>query len=134
MTPNEQKAVDVLRTKSQCACKDGRDHEYCPERHVTQLAAAGLIVTDLHERALAMAERCSGSGFVVHRDCDDMRTIGRESLAAKKPKERWTVEGHSDSWALSILFDGKYAGRSFPRDAEPEARAYVARKNEEENK
>jgi hypothetical protein len=52
-----------------------------------RLHAAGLLVTDLHKRALDACERCASSGAREHVAVNDCLLIGRESLAAKEGKE-----------------------------------------------
>ena len=124
MNPNEQKAADLLATK---LWFNGTNDM------ANALSAAGLLVTPDHEAALAACERVAAFENDAPQPVCNMAllacsAVGRRSLDAKKPKERWTLEARA---SLEACKDGVTMW-CFPHDAEPEARAYVARKNAEE--
>ena len=142
LTPNEQKAADILYTYCVPA---GYNVKAIVEATVKRLSAADLLVTPDHEDALAKCEALEKCRVARSEAKDnpnfidwtpsavaEAQAVGRRSLDAKKPKERWTVRfGHGmNRWF--VYLDGEAVGRDFPADAEPEARAYVARKNAKE--
>jgi hypothetical protein len=135
MTENEKKAHQLLMAQKGRR-PDELWHEF-HERHVIALSAAGLLRTELDDRA---REACKAHELahpshsrLGRRDpCAKCSFAGRDILAAEKPVERWTMRlGHGVSrWF--IYFDNEPTEKAFPSDAEPEARAYVARKNAED--
>jgi len=150
MTPNEQKAKDVL--KDVCNSQyDSSKHEWkCPRNHGAEaaaLSAAGLLVTPDHEAALAACEAYARDTSSVDvrlipaaasLGLDAMRHIGRRSLDAKKPKERWTFFDASALLPASDEFKygvreilGLGAALAYFRRAE-DARAYAADMNAKE--
>ena len=87
-----------------------------------------LLRTELDDRAREACKEYSkrwGNGDEV------VVSVGRDIIAAEKPVERWTVLCPDKGCALFVYDNGANTGKSFPHDAEPEARAYVARKNAE---
>jgi len=69
------------------------------------LHAADLLVTDLHRRALEACEelsKCYDGAPVASSVCCD---VGRESLAARKPKPRWRVVGWPEQGTVYHVTD-----------------------------
>jgi hypothetical protein len=114
-----------------------------PERNmegevVSALDAAGLLVTDLHRRAMEACElyaiRFKPSDFVTGSEGHQALTIGRESLAAKeaaKPKPRWQVHqrpagSSTRQWAVTEYGPTCYVATF---ESETDARAYAEDKN-----
>jgi hypothetical protein len=65
----------------------GVDIEYAV---VEALSAAGLFITPLHERALEACKQVVAGGTFLSGDAHTaVYAVGREALAAEKPKERW---------------------------------------------
>ena len=111
---NEQRLAEALRAAG--TFRDGelvyfdsgtpRRSYRTIESAISALDAAGLLVTDLHKRALEACEdwgNDSPQAYVPTAEIlKRMGDIGRESLAAKeaaKPKPRWTVRHqHNVSW------------------------------------
>jgi len=72
------------------------------------LRAAGLLVTDLHRRALEACEKYAAgweNGGLCGWAAEDCRTVGRESLAARKPKPRWRVVGWPEQGTVYHVTD-----------------------------
>ena len=149
MTPNEQKAKDVL--KAVCNSQyDSSKHDWkCPRDHSAEaaaLSAAGLLVTPDHEAALAACEerakyphiynlqaRTDGDWELAKAASLRCIEVGRRSLDAKKPKERWTVDGSAGParWVVWHAEDGHSAARAW-FSLESDARAYAADMNAKE--
>lgn len=80
---------------------------------VAALDAAGLLVSPLHARALAAAEALAGvwfNSFLITEDAPAeaaraCRVVGLESLASKKPKERWTAVGAANATSYYVTAD-----------------------------
>jgi len=133
MTPNEQKAADIIQRE---AIPAAWNVPSALARAATALSAAGLLVTPDHEAALAACERMALDYPRFHLTGDESNDsalgaavrVGRRSLYAKKPKERWALVA-ADS--LEARKDGVTMW-CFPHDAEPEAKAYVERMNAKE--
>jgi hypothetical protein len=134
MTPNEQKAaeltrnffhsnlgvtawfaaevVPLLRTELDDRARELKDAMVAYHSHVCPSVKEFILLESGPHRARVMAA---------------LQAI----LAAEKPVERWTVRlGHGLN-KLFVYDGGEPTDKSFPPDAEPEARAYVARKNAE---
>lgn len=108
------------------------------EQKARALSSAGLLRTGadrLNEKAMEACVRYAelqGDRAVWTRGAvgEPIYDIGRAELTRRKPKVRWdVVSGATKMW---VHFYGKPTDEVFPLDAEPEARAYVARKNAEE--
>ena len=134
MTPNEQKAAELLR---EWQCFFDSSHGPHPLKRWLATHIVPKLLTPDHEAALAACEGFVGWWHPVKTapetpELAEIYAIGRRSLDAKKPKERWEMRfGHGmNRWF--VYLDGEAVGRDFPADAEPEARAYVARKNAKE--
>ena len=115
------------------------DHWAISEQIEANLSAAGLIVTDLHERALAACGRFQLECVSPTRQqvLDEVYAVGAAVLAVRKPKERWTVvdRGYGGNRARRWAIRGKDAIEyEACFNSEAEARAYAARKNAEEDK
>jgi hypothetical protein len=84
--------------------------DYCLSWEIAgKLRDADLLVTDLHKRALEACEEYarwqdgdeSREGSAIHQ----CRTVGRESLAARKPKPRWRVVGWPEQGTVYHVTD-----------------------------
>jgi hypothetical protein len=92
----------------------GMDYRAIIDRIVTALSDAGLLRTDLHERALkacedfahgmATSQLYRGEGPAENYPGRDAFMVGRESLALK---QRWTVGIDPDMYGKWGLMDGK---------------------------
>ena len=143
MTPNEQRAAQLLATKQWF---NGTNDM------AKALSAAGLLVTPDHEAALAACEAIyvaehgpedgRAPGHWTPRERASHRTaaeVGRRSLDAKKPKERWTVHAWPKAgscWHVvdaNDCSDGHIVSRACAWfTCEAEARAYAAEQNAKE--
>ena len=102
MNPNEQKAADIIKYQ---AVPAAYDVPAALGRAVKALSAAGLLVTPMHERALAACEEIAGHYSLFPLTSDGSKDsslgmgvrVGRESLEAKNPKPRYSVE-HFNAW------------------------------------
>ena len=150
MNPNEQKAHDIF--------KEWLRDDTGTEALAPRLSAAGLIVTPLHERALAACEARAlhptiiSGGDVTEAEWNrttaasaECIAVGRESLAAKKPKERFFVRDRCPHPASNSKFrrwavtDSTAINGSGNKGAdvacfvnEAAARAYAAEQNAKE--
>ena len=125
MNPNEQKAAELLASWQKW---HGNIEQWIRKVIVPKLA------TPDHEAALAACERlCNskrGGLFPESQVCFD---IGRRSLDAKKPKERWTVDGSAGParWVVWHAEDGHSTARAW-FSLERDARDYAAEQNAKE--
>ena len=142
LNPNEQKAYEVM-TKT---CND-TFHCKCVScwEAVKRLSAAGLLVTPDHEAALAACEERAKHPHILYSDCLDEEwerckaaslrciEVGRRSLDAKKPKERWTVDRSASQhqWVVWHAEDGHSTARAWFA-LERDASAYAAEQNAKE--
>ena len=127
MTENEKKAANLCQNVLNNLFSVGKGKTAATEM-AERLSAAGLLRTELDDRAREACKEYSkrwGNGDEV------VVSVGRDIIAAEKPVERWTVLCPDKGCALFVYDNGANTGKSFPHDAEPEARAYVARKNAE---
>jgi hypothetical protein len=102
---------------------------------INALDRAGLLRTDIEQRAIKACERYAEAcqTFQVQytdQPYRDILVVGRESLAAKQPKPRWTVVATENAvirWRVldAHRTDEPMAGFAYESDA----RAYAASKN-----
>lgn len=127
MTPNEQKAAELLR-EWQCFDSSHGPHRWLATHIVPKLA------TPDHEAALAACEAFSekylpmSREYVLDKDVwMRVHDVGRRSLDAKKPKERWT-------WYPDgiVCRDGKTMLKFYTPCAAEDASAYAAEQNAKE--
>jgi hypothetical protein len=126
---------DTLRVRIACRMAD---------MGLAALEKANLLRTDLHERALRALEEYTAAwestkdqwGRYEERNAPWQRmvAIGRESLALKAPKPRWTVEQQDYQWAVYDTSKAGWSARFGSDTAEADARAYAAQKNAEASK
>ena len=140
MTENEKKAANLCQNVLNNLFSVGKGKTAATEM-AERLSAAGLLRTELDDRAREACKRRAGAPetwgaadphSLEFRDASrECILVGRDIIAAEKPVERWTVLCPDKGCALFVYDNGANTGKSFPHDAEPEARAYVARKNAE---
>ena len=126
MNPNEQKAYEAMVKAANdtfhCKCVSCWDA-------VKRLSAAGLLVTPDHEAALAACEEYwrhfRRVPFVPVEG--EVASVGRRSLDAKRPKERWTCDPDG-----IVCCDGKTVLKFYTPCAAKDARAYAADMNAKE--
>ena len=151
---NEQRLAEALRAAG--TFRDGelvyfdsgtpRRSYRTIESAISALDAAGLLVTDLHKRALEACERMyeaehgpndgpmpRGWTSAERKSHREAACIGAESLAAKQPpKPRWKVhyrpEGSTRHWAVTE--DGPVCYTA-TFDSEADAREFADKKNRE---
>jgi hypothetical protein len=104
-----------------------------PDGAADALDRAGLLRSDLHERALRACEAMAEDKHDTYKAIN-ASAIGRESLALKQPKPRWHVAGESMGTDPFIDVFDTYdscgpAARFFGKDRAENARAYAASKN-----
>ena len=99
MSANEQKAHDIF--------KEWLRDDSGTEALAPRLSAAGLIVTPRQEQALAACEAFAAKYLPMNReyvlDKDvwmQVHDVGRESLEAKKPKERFYIKQGPGNWMV----------------------------------
>ena len=122
-----QEVRDTLRrVQGDCGCIA------CEPKVASALDRAGLLVTDLHRRALRACETYALQYESYQRDPEarfsgaPIIDIGRESLATKeaaKPKpRRWSARpvGHNETW---ILWDEQLRTLQWTGFTEAQARA-----------
>lgn len=147
---NVERAKEVAAKNSPSMVYINRFGAIDPPNQVTDAAvdaldSAGLLVTPLHQRALKACEDfaekylpMSDRSFVRDKDVwMRVHDAGRESLAAKKPKERyvavciepgkWSVSDDKDDRRMYVV-----SQKSPPSLTESEARAVAAALNAEE--
>jgi len=90
------------------------------------LQSAGLLVTDLHRRALEACEELSMSYDGAPKAIRACQEVGRESLAARKPKPRWEVR--IGGWFAHVV-DTQAKDRAAFSGTKAEAEAVVATLN-----
>ena len=127
MNPNEKKAADVMRSAPAIGLKTYFDEK------AAALSAAGLLVTPLHERALAACEAFSekylpmSREYVLDKDVwMRVHDVGRESLDAKRPKAQWTSDSQGNVYCDGFLRCHFYYGEAPARDYAAEQNAKEA--------
>jgi hypothetical protein len=125
----------IRTTQSDDACTIISDRaDSCSPHQITcALADAGLLVTPLHERALRACEEFGNKEVMGDRDwfqrcVETIRQIRSESLAAKKPKERWSAVTYGAQLAARwyVSEEGTHSKNDFGPMTEPQARAVAA--------
>ena len=129
MTPNEQKAAELLR---EWQCFFDSSHGPHPLKRWLATHIVPKLLTPDHEAALAACEGFVGWWHPVKTapetpELAEIYAIGRRSLDAKKPKERWTCDPDG-----IVCCDGKTVLKFYTPCAAKDARAYAADMNAKE--
>lgn len=114
-------AAEAYRHGNLLGCRIGFAEDFCDPAEVARGKEALEACAKYASLFSPGAARRSEGGSIL--------AVGRAELERRKPKVRWTVMMFAGAWYAYL--DGNATGFCFPPDAEPEARAYVARKNAE---